>query len=165
MHDAGTYSSRSKTVYTAVRVYNDLPEYNLYGVTDCLEVSDGLYSLVEYKPTSPQTGSYRPEDLMQVFAQKICTDYTLGCSCEGFLYYADTRRRVRLPLQEEFASYDRELRRLLAEMRKWKQKGKIPPIRKGQKCSGCSLKDICMPRHGKSKSVRDTIRECLEMTP
>ena len=34
-----SYISRGKKVYTSVPVYNDLDEYNLYGVTDCLEMT------------------------------------------------------------------------------------------------------------------------------
>ena len=37
---------------------------------------------------------------MQVFAQKICVDYVFDCDCEGYLYYADVKKRMRLPLSE-----------------------------------------------------------------
>lgn len=36
------YSSRGKKVFTAVPVYNDQKEYNLYGVTGCLELTKGV---------------------------------------------------------------------------------------------------------------------------
>ena len=40
VHDPGkSYAMRDKKVFTSVPVYNDLEEYNLYGVTDCLELS------------------------------------------------------------------------------------------------------------------------------
>lgn len=72
VHDNGVYRSRAKTVYTAVSVYNDLPKYRLYGVTDCIEVdSSGQYAIVEYKPTKPKSSDYNYDDLMQVFAQKM----------------------------------------------------------------------------------------------
>ena len=32
------YTAKGKKVFTSVPVYNDLEEYNLYGVTDCLEL-------------------------------------------------------------------------------------------------------------------------------
>ena len=64
VHDTGSYNSRSKRAYTAVKIYNDLPEYGLYGVTDCLEIDKtGRYSLVEYKPAKPQNGEYNHDDL------------------------------------------------------------------------------------------------------
>ena len=34
VHDAGAYTSKGRRLYTAVKVYNDLPEYRLFGVTD-----------------------------------------------------------------------------------------------------------------------------------
>ena len=34
------YTARGKKVFTAVPVYNDREEYNLYGVTDCLELTE-----------------------------------------------------------------------------------------------------------------------------
>ena len=165
VHETGTYSSRAKKVYTAVSVYNDLPEYRLYGVTDCLEFSSGLYRLVEYKPAKPKSCEYNHDDLMQVFAQKICTDYALKCDCEGYIYYSDVKKRIKLPLHEGYSEYDRELKELLAKMRDYRQRGVIPPIVKGQKCSGCSMKDICMPKLKNSKSLRDSVRELLEKKP
>lgn len=162
VHEKGVFYSRAKKVYTAVRIYNDLPEYRLYGVTDCLELNNGLYSLVEYKPTKPASEDFKHDDLMQVFAQKICTDYVFGCDCDGYIYYADTKKRIKLPLREKYTIYERELKGLLTEMREHKKRGVIPPIRKGQKCSGCSMKDMCMPKLKKGKNLQDSIRELLE---
>ena len=162
VHETGAYTSRAKKVFTAVSIYNDLPEYRLYGVTDCLELSGGSYSLVEYKPAKPKASDYNYDDLMQVFAQKICTDHVFGCDCEGYIYYADIKKRIRLPLREGFEAYDRELKKILHEMRVLKCKGIIPPVPKGQKCSGCSMKDLCMPKLKKNKSLKDTIKELLE---
>ena len=163
VHDNGGYRSRAKTVYTAVSVYNDLPEYCLYGVTDCIEQnSSGEYSIVEYKPTQPKSSDYNYDDLMQVFAQKICVDYVFGCDCTGYLYYADVKKRIKLPLSEEYEKYDKELRRILAEINDNRNKGIIPPIRKGQKCSGCSMKDICIPKLKKNSSIGKSIKELLE---
>lgn len=162
-----SYTARGKKVFTSVPVYHDGEAYNLYGVTDCLELVpdrngvsvagvEGTYRLciVEYKPTKPKDREYREDDLMQVFAQKICVDAVFGGDCDAVLYYADVRKRVALPLRENYAAYDTELRELLAEMRRSLKEGKIPPIRKGQKCSGCSMKDLCMPSAGKRKDFR-----------
>ena len=162
VHETGAYSSKTKKVYTAVSIYNDLPEYRLYGVTDCIELSKGLYSLVEYKPTKPKSAEYNYDDLMQVFAQKICVDHIFGCDSEGYIYYADVKKRISLPLREGFDHYDRELKRILSEMRNHKNRGVIPPIRKEQKCSGCSMRDLCMPKLKKNKSLQDSIIELLE---
>ena len=169
------YRSRGKKVYTSVPVYNDLDEYNLYGVTDCLEITEDKNGIsidgseekcniciVEYKPTKPKNEEYREEDLMQVFAQKICVDYVFDCDCDGVLYYADVKKRIKLPLKENFSEYDDILKRTLSEMRSLRKEGKIPEIIKNHNCSGCSMKDICMPALKTPKSVRDSIEKILE---
>lgn len=165
VHEDNRYVSKAKISYTGVTVFNDLPQYNLVGVTDCLEELQGRYTIVEYKPTRPKHKLYRHEDLMQVFAQKICVDYVFRCNSTGVLYYADTRKRVELPLQENYDDYDAELKQILQEMRKLMQEGVIPPIEKGQKCSGCSMKDLCMPARGKHVSLQKTINQLLEENP
>ncbi len=160
-----SYSSSGKKCYTSVSVYNDKSEYNLYGVTDCIEVTGDEkcnLCIVEYKPTKPKNKDYNFDDLMQVFAQKICVDYVFNCDCDGVLYYADVKKRIRLPLKENFSEYDDILKKKLAEMRDLISKGKIPEIVKNRNCSGCSMKDICMPTLKTPVSVRDSIKKVLE---
>ena len=169
------YRSRGKKVYTSVPVYNDLDKYNLYGITDCLEITEDKNGIsidgseekcniciVEYKPTKPKNEEYREEDLMQVFAQKICVDFVFGGDCDAVLYYANVKKRIKLPLKENFEVYDRKLIKLLKEMRTNLEQGVIPSIRKGQKCSGCSMKDLCMPSVKKSKDFMTEIRKIQE---
>ena len=94
-----SYTGRGKKVYTSVPVYNDDEQYNLYGVTDCIELKKdktGItikddnqrykLTIVEYKPTKPKEKDYREDDLMQVFAQKLCVDSIFGGDCDGVLY-------------------------------------------------------------------------------
>lgn len=165
VHSANSYRSSAKVSYTAVSVYNDQPQYGIYGVTDCLEQTDSQYTIVEYKPTQPKNLLYRHEDLMQVFAQKLCVDYVFRCNSIGTIYYADTRKRVKLPLSENYEEYERELVGILCEIREHIRKGTIPPIPKGQKCSGCSMKDICMPSRKKpvplSKAIEGLLGETI----
>lgn len=159
VHDPDkSYTMRGKKVFTSVPVYNDSDQYNLYGITDCLELTKDKFGvkingseekyhicIVEYKPTKPKNVEYREDDLMQVFAQKICVDYVFGCDCDGVIYYSDVKKRIALPLKENFEEYDVKLKNILAEMRRNLATGHIPGIRKEQKCSGCSMKDLCMP--------------------
>lgn len=167
-----SYTLRGKKVFTSVPVYHDSDSYNLYGITDCLELtkdksgvavngSEEKYRIciVEYKPTKPKNAEYREDDLIQVFAQKICVDYVFGCDCEGVIYYADVKKRIDLPLKENFSEYDSMLKNVLEEMRRNLATGHIPEIRKGQKCSGCSMKDLCMPSTKKIKDLRDEIQK------
>lgn len=173
VHDpAQNYTSRGKKVFTSVPVYHDSEQYGLYGVTDCLEMTrgkDGIsiegsedkydVCIVEYKPTKPKKEDYHEEDLIQVFAQKICVDYVFGCDCNAVLYYGDVKKRVELPLRENYDKYDSYLRQLLGEMRDYLNRGVVPAIRKGQKCSGCSMKDLCMPSANRRMDVLAEIRK------
>ena len=162
MHSNNSYRSSSKASYTAVSIYNDLPQYRIYGVTDCLEITGDQYTIVEYKPTQPKKQPYHHEDLMQVFAQKVCVDFVFGCNSVGTIYYSDTRKRIRLPLIENYAEYDCELVEILREIREHIRTGTIPPIVKGQKCGGCSMKDICLPSRKKHVCLVKSIEELLE---
>lgn len=165
------YTHRGRKVFTSVPVYNDLDEYNLYGVTDCIELTEdenGIaiqgskekykICIVEYKPTQPKDCDYKEDDIMQVFAQKICVDYVFGGNCTAEIYYGNVKKRIGLPLNERFLEYDAKLKNMLAEMRERLDKGIIPPRQKGQKCSGCSMKDLCMPSVKKAFSVREEIK-------
>lgn len=166
------YLSRGRRIYTSVPVYNDFPDYNLYGVTDCLEVKEDDSNcdrnlerlkgrdicIVEYKPTKPRTGDYYEEDLMQVFAQKLCVDYVFSCECTAEIYYGDVKRRYLLPLKENYSEYDEKIKSILKEMRENLACGQIPPIRKGQKCGGCSMKDLCMPSLKKVPDLKTQIK-------
>lgn len=166
VHDPkSTYSSFGKKSYTSVSVFNDKKEYNLYGVVDCIEVKDDKNTdlcIVEYKPTKPKNKDYNFDDLMQVFAQKICVDYVFNCDCEGVLYYADVKKRIKLPLKENFSEYDDILKKTLIEMRSLLSSGKIPQINKSSNCNGCSIKDICIPNLKVPTSIQKRIKEIME---
>lgn len=166
------YSAKGKKVYTSVPVYNDNPEYNLYGVTDCIELAssdEGIViddsnqkykiTIVEYKPSMPKHSEYNEDDLMQVFAQKVCVDYIFNCDCDTVIYYADKKKRVHLALHNDYDKYDYYLKSLLKEMRENLKTGKIPPVRKGQKCNGCSMKDLCMPSLKRITNVQKLIED------
>ena len=72
VHDPeGKYTSRGKKIFTSVPVFNDREEYGLYGVTDCLELTEAengvpvlgrkekyKICIVEYKPSKPKNALY-----------------------------------------------------------------------------------------------------------
>lgn len=152
--------STSKIEKSSVAIYND--ELDIYGVADCVEFEKSekgtaveklggnyIVRLVEYKPTQPRDGAIRETDAIQVFAQKLCADYVWHCRSEGWLYYSDTRKRVRLPFEEEYDRYYGLLTGLLGEMRACIDSGLIPPKRSGQQCGGCSIENLCIPKTAK----------------
>lgn len=172
VHDGShKFSDSKKVVRSDICVFNDEPQYNLYGITDCIEFIrdsrgveivglDGRYKvrIVEYKPKMPKDNTFSETDAIQVFAQKICADYVWNCNSDAFIYYADKKKRIPLPFGEKalFDKYDVLLKSLLSQMRVILESKVIPPRKKGQKCSGCSLSDICFPKSS-DKSIKEYI--------
>ena len=162
VHETGSSLLRGRTRSTAVSVWNAKPEYMLYGIVDCLERDrDGL-CIVEYKPTQSRSGMFNDDDALQVFAQKISVDDIFHTDCRAELYYSNTRKRVKLPFDENADKYREMLMAALREIRTNTRDGTIPPVQKGQKCGGCSLKDICMPKRKSNSTTRERILRGME---
>lgn len=170
VHDGShSFSDSKKVVRSDVTLYNDMPEYDIFGITDCVEFirskngvpihnQDGLFDvkIVEYKPRAPKGIAFNETDAIQVFAQKICADSIWNCDSEAYIYYSDIRKRIKLPFDTEYQKYDCIIKKLLSEMREILEQKKIPPRDKGQKCSGCSMADICFPKD-KKYCVKDIV--------
>lgn len=171
VHDPNNHiTSRGKKIFNSVKVYNDLPELNIYGVLDTLEAipspsgvsiasTNQTYELciVEHKPTKPKSGDYNQDDLIQVFAQKICIDYIFNTDCRAEIFYHDVRRRYPLPLKEYYSEYMSMLRESLQIMRGYILSGYIPKIEKNKNCNGCSMKDLCMPKLSNKATTKEQI--------
>ena len=181
-----SYTSRDKKVLTSVTVFND--DLNLYGVTDCIEVPRNFdtneeltkssehhiqalpqagsiepnITIVEYKPRHPLNDEYNEEDLIQVFAQKVCIDWMFHCHTKGVIFYADVKKRVKLPLEEHYEEYFDKLTIILNEIHQNIQTGTIPPIPLKQKCRGCSFLDLCMPKVD-FKKRKDVLQQLEDM--
>lgn len=174
VHDGShSFSDKNKIVRSSIALYNDLTEYDLFGISDCVEfvkdkngikvkgLSDSyVIKIIEYKPKPPKDCDYHETDAIQVFAQKLCADYIWGGDAECFVYYSDTKKRVRLPFDSMFEHYDKVLKDLLCEMREIWTKQEIPPRKKGQKCTGCSMKDVCFYKDS-AYSVKNEILESI----
>lgn len=163
VHSDGHYVSRGKKVYTNVDVWCD--ELGISGKTDCLEFSGNTVTIVEYKPSSPADKPFNEDDAIQVYAQKVCVDSIFHCDSKAVIYYNDTKKRVSLPFEENGTHYRELLEEILRDIREYSEKGVIPVIRTGQKCSGCSMKELCMPSSAKKKkedSVRAKIQKSIE---
>ena len=175
VHDGShSYSDSRKVVRSDIALYNDLPEYDIFGKADCVEFlrdKNGVkihglegnfrVAVVEYKPRAPKGASFSETDAIQVFAQKICADYVWKCNSDAYIYYSDIRKRAALPFDTEYAKYDEMLKKLLSEMRAVLRESRIPARKKGQKCSGCSMQDICFPKT-KKYSVREVVMSKAE---
>lgn len=156
--DKPRYMPKGIIAENSVSVWND--ELSIYGVCDCVEfVPDkngveiaghsGRYrvKIIEYKPTAPKNEPFHSSDAIQVYAQKICADKVWSCDCEAYIYYDSTRKRVKLPFDTDEEYYHGLLLQYISEMKKISESHVIPPCRKGQVCSGCSLYNICFPKN------------------
>lgn len=164
-----SFSTKSKIVRSSVALYNDHPDYNIFGIADCIEFEkdsggvfipelEGVYKvkLVEYKPKPPKDANYHESDAIQVFAQKLCADYVWKCDSEAYIYYSEMKRRIRMPFDTEFEHYDSMLKSYLQNMRLILENASIPDKKQKTKCDGCSMGDMCFPKSSKY-NVRDTV--------
>lgn len=168
------YSNNKKVAKSSIDIYNDLPEYDLYGITDCIDFvksKDGIeiiglkgkyeVQIIEYKPTAPKDVAFHETDAIQVFAQKVCADYIWNCNSKAFLYYSNTKKRIELPFDTDFQKYDDKLKEIISHIHDIKNTHKIPKRQKGQKCSGCSLSNVCFSKE-KKYSVKQLVIEMKE---
>ncbi|WP_339951097.1 CRISPR-associated protein Cas4 [uncultured Albimonas sp.] len=119
---------------------------NLAGVADLVEFSpgpDGRETAlpVEYKRGKPKL---HRADEVQLCAQALCLEEMTGASVsDGALFYAQTKRRLRVTFDEDLRALTesavRELAGILA--------GGVtpPPTPHRARCRACSLVELCRP--------------------
>lgn len=172
VHEAQTYSQRGRRIFTSIPVFHD--DLGLYGVLDSLEAREDekgvaigkegkryALSIVEHKPTKPKKGEYNYPDLMQVYAQKLCVDFVFHTDVKAFIYYADVKNRIELPMEEMKESLHSDFLRILYEMRELLKLGLVPKKPDSQQCSACSLKSLCLPKRPRSYSLHKEIEKML----
>ena len=114
----------------------------------------GQYSVypVEYKKGKPKLTE---EDRLQLAAQAMCLEEMFSAQVpEGAVFYGETRRREPVAITEELRQ---EVRRCFQEMHAYYDRNYTPKVKYSKSCSACSLKEICLPRLGKSISVKSYI--------
>jgi len=156
----------NKYIAKSIHVFNE--EFSIYGIIDVLEfVSnktglyidnlDGRYNLqiIEYKNSSPKSCiNVRKDDLLQIYGQKLCVDSMFNCDSKAFVYYGDIKKRVKVEFGKEIED---EFFYVLEKIKEMYKTNMIPPIRKDQKCNGCSMKNLCLPLKRKVKSFRELL--------
>jgi CRISPR-associated endonuclease Cas1/CRISPR-associated protein Cas4 len=105
----------------------------------------GLVRPVDYKrgevPAVPE-GAYEPERV-QLAAQTLVLRANGYRVEEGVLYFAGSKKRVRVPMTDELLESARKAAR---ELRAAVIAGTLPPpLVHSPKCNGCSLAPICLP--------------------
>lgn len=168
-HDAGLREKRGELLITRdMRVASGT--LGISGACDVLEFhrsesgiplpgQEGLWQPfpVEYKWGSPKEHT---ADALQLCAQAMCLEEMLCCDIpQGALYYGEIRRRETVDLSAELR---REVTDCLREMHGYYRRGYTPKVKPQKACNACSLKELCLPKLMRAKSVKAYIQERLE---
>lgn len=124
----------------------------------------GLFRVypIEYKRGKPKD---IPIDMLQLTAQAMCLEEMLSAEiAEGAIYYGEIRHREKILFTEDLRT---QVRKYFQEMHQLFDKQYTPNVKWSKSCNACSLKDICMPKLGKTPSVKEYVREKImeEETP
>ena len=103
---------------------------------------EGTFSVtpIEYKRGAPKEDLC---DLAQLTAQAMCLEEMLCCEIPaGYLYYGETRHRLRVELTEELRQ---TVESAAAEMHALYARRHAPKGKRTKACNACSMKDLCLP--------------------
>ena len=171
-HDRSLEESRGDLlIQRGVSVYS--AELGVSGQCDILEYRrgtegiplpnrDGLWQPypVEYKRGKPKDGD---ADVLQLCGQAMCLEHMLCCDIpEGALYYGEIRRREQVAFTPALRS---QVKELLLQMHELYRRGYTPKVKPTKSCNACSLKDLCLPRLLKSRSVSAYLKSAMEDMP
>ena len=136
----------------------DVLEYHRGETGIPLPGKEGLWQPfpVEYKRGSPKEDT---ADALQLCGQAMCLEEMLCCAIpQGALYYGQTRRRVTVELTEALRQ---DVRTMTAEMHRLYDRGYTPKVKPTKGCAACSLKELCLPRLMKRRSVADYLSRAM----
>lgn len=115
---------------------------------------------VEYKRGRPKE---HDADALQLCGQAMCLEEMLCCEIPiGALYYGEIRRRTEVPFSPELRQ---EVQELLEEMHALYARGHTPKVKPSKGCNACSLKELCLPKLMKTRSVSAYLRKEMEAKP
>lgn len=161
----GLLIKRSVSVYSAalgVSGQCDVLEYHRGKTGIPLAGREGLWQPypVEYKRGQPKEEN---ADRLQLCGQAMCLEDMLCCDIpEGALYYGQTRRRETVTFTPELRQ---EVKTMLEEMHALYCRGYTPKVKPTKACNACSLKELCLPKLMKSRSVSAYLKDALEELP
>lgn len=120
---------------------------------------DGVYVIepIEYKRGSPKAGS---EDVTQLIAQTICLEEMFCCKInKGYIFYGQTRRRLEVEVTDALRQ---KVRQDFYEMHQYYERQYTPMVKMTKSCNACSLKNVCLPKMFKQKTVAEYIANKME---
>lgn len=167
-HDAQFQESRGERFITrGVSVFSptlgvsgqcDVLEYHRAGTGIPIVGKEGLWQPypIEYKRGRPREDT---GDNLQLCGQAMCLEEMLCCDIpSGALYYGEIRRRVPVQFTQALRQ---EVRDLLAEMHDLYYRGYTPKGKPTKSCNACSLKELCLPKLMRSRSVARYLKDAM----
>jgi CRISPR-associated protein Cas1 len=132
---------------------------------DIAEAEDGVVTPVDYKrgkrPHVAQ-GAYEPERI-QICLQALLLEEHGYRVEEGAIYYAESRERVRIALDDSLRT---AARAAVSELRLTVSQGRIPPpLRDSPKCPRCALVTVCLPDEVRALSGSSVAPRTIAVPP
>ncbi len=132
---------------------------------DIAEADDGVVTPVDYKrgkrPHIAQ-GVYEPERI-QICLQALLLEEHGYRVEEGAIYYAESRERVRVALDDSLRS---AARIAVSELRLTVSQSRIPPpLKDSPKCPRCALVTVCLPDEVRSLSGSSLAPRMIAVPP
>ncbi len=145
-------------------------ELGIYGVCDVVEFipsesgaaihgKSGRYKIipVEYKHGEPKETD---ADILQVAAQALCLENMFCTKIDELnIFYGKTKHRQRIEFSDEIRN---RLKEVIDEMHLLYERRYTPRVKQNKNCRACSLKNLCLPRLTKIKSVNKYVSDMLE---
>jgi CRISPR-associated protein Cas1 len=141
--DAGATAAGEKIVSRSLTLAS--ATLGVIAKLDVAEAEDGVVTPVDYKrgkrPHVPQ-GAYEPERV-QICLQALLLEEHGYRVEEGAIYYAESRERVRIALDETLRQAARSA---VSDLRLTVSQSRIPPpLKDSPKCPRCALVTVCLP--------------------
>jgi CRISPR-associated endonuclease Cas1/CRISPR-associated protein Cas4 len=132
---------------------------------DIAEADDGVVTPVDYKrgkrPHVAQ-GVYEPERI-QICLQGLLLEEHGYRVEEGAIYYAESRERVRIALDDDLRT---AARTAVSELRLTVSQSRIPPpLKDSPKCPRCALVTVCLPDEIRSLSGSSLAPRTIAVPP
>ena len=159
------FITRGVSIYSAelgVSGQCDVLEYHRGNTGIPIAGKDGLWQPfpVEYKRGKPREDT---GDALQLCGQAMCLETMLCCDIpEGALYYGEIRRRERVAFTPELRT---QVRQMLEQMHDLYQRGYTPKVKPTKSCNACSMKELCLPKLMKNRSVSAYLKAVMEEAP